>query len=66
MAAQKLELNVMIEGQEGLSELTGGRVAAPIARAVIEASLRPMPAPPAPTTTTTTPAASTTAPTGGT
>lgn len=57
---------VIVEGQEGLSELTGGRVAAPIARAVIEASLRPMPAPPAPTTTTTTPAASTTAPTGGT
>ncbi len=31
---------VIVEGQEGASEQTGGRVAAPIARAVLEAYLR--------------------------
>jgi peptidoglycan glycosyltransferase len=49
---------VIVEGQDGLSELTGGRVAAPIARAVIEQALRPMPEPPPATpssTTTSTP-----------
>ena len=47
---------VLVEGQDGASEQTGGRVAAPIAKAVIEAALRPPPAPPADTTTTTAPA----------
>ncbi|MCB0978411.1 MAG: hypothetical protein KDB02_13235 [Acidimicrobiales bacterium] len=42
---------VIVEGQEGLSEQTGGRVAAPIAKQVIETALQPMPAPPTPTTT---------------
>ena len=51
---------VIVEGQEGLSEQTGGRVAAPIAKAVIEQALQPMPEPPAATTTTTTPGTSTT------
>lgn len=45
---------VIVEGQEGLSELTGGRVAAPIARQVIETALQPMPAPPPPPPATTT------------
>jgi peptidoglycan glycosyltransferase len=52
---------VIVEGQEGASEQTGGRVAAPIAKTVIEAALRPMPAPPSTTpddgTTTTAPGA---------
>ncbi|MEO6987806.1 MAG: penicillin-binding protein 2 [Aquihabitans sp.] len=51
---------VIVEGQEGLSEATGGRVAAPIVKRVIEASLKPMPSPP----TTTTRAPSTTTPGG--
>ncbi|MCU1499633.1 MAG: cell division protein FtsI/penicillin-binding protein 2 [Acidimicrobiales bacterium] len=48
---------VLVEAQPGASEQTGGRVAAPIAKAVIEAAMKPMPAPPADpgTTTTTTP-----------
>jgi peptidoglycan glycosyltransferase len=33
---------VIVEGQPGESEQTGGRVAAPIARAVIQAALTPM------------------------
>ncbi|MGI8709967.1 MAG: peptidoglycan D,D-transpeptidase FtsI family protein [Acidimicrobiales bacterium] len=37
---------VIVEGEEGLSEQTGGRVAAPIARQVIETAMQPMPAPP--------------------
>lgn len=43
---------VIVEGQEGASEQTGGRVAAPIARQVIEAAMAPLPDPPpdAPTT----------------
>src|SRR5690606_9968200 len=45
---------VIVEGQEGLSEATGGRVAAPIVKQVIEASLKPMPPPPVPTETSTT------------
>ena len=58
---------VLVEGQDGASEQTGARVAAPIAKAVIEAALRPLPEPPvdpsdpAGTTTTTT----TTTTTGG-
>jgi peptidoglycan glycosyltransferase len=31
---------VIVEGQEGASEQTGGRVAAPIARAILEAYLQ--------------------------
>ena len=38
---------------DGASEQTGGRVAAPIAKQVIEAALAPPPPPPADTTTTT-------------
>ncbi len=38
---------VLVEGQDGLSEQTGGRVAAPIAKAVIEQALKPLPPPPA-------------------
>ena len=51
---------VIVEGQDGLSEATGGRVAGPIAKQVIEAAMKPMPPPP----TTTTTAPSTTAPGG--
>ncbi|QXC59730.1 penicillin-binding protein 2 [Aquihabitans sp. G128] len=54
---------VLVDGQPGNSEQTGGRVAAPIARAVIEAAMKPLPAPPAATTTTT--ASTTTVPAGG-
>ena len=43
---------VIVEDQSGAAESTGGRVAAPIAKQVIEQSLKPMPAPPADTTTT--------------
>jgi peptidoglycan glycosyltransferase len=38
---------VLVQGQDGASEQTGGRVAAPIAKQVIEAALKPLPAPPA-------------------
>jgi peptidoglycan glycosyltransferase len=38
---------VLVQGQDGASEQTGGRVAAPIAKQVIETALKPMPAPPA-------------------
>ncbi|MBA3281339.1 MAG: hypothetical protein H0U29_03840, partial [Acidimicrobiia bacterium] len=61
---------VLVEGQDGASEQTGGRVAAPIAKTVIEAALRPPPEPPADpadpaaSTTSTSPPA-TTVPTGG-
>jgi peptidoglycan glycosyltransferase len=50
---------VLVENQDGASESTGGRLAAPIAKQVIEQSFQPMPAPPADTTgtTTTTPGA---------
>lgn len=34
---------VLVQGQPGASEQTGGRVAAPIAKAVMEAALRPLP-----------------------
>lgn len=43
---------VIVEGQEGASEQTGGRVAAPIARQVIEAAMAPLPDPPAEAPTT--------------
>ena len=46
---------VLVEAQAGNSEQTGGRVAAPIAKQVIEAALRPLPPPPPDTTTTTAP-----------
>jgi hypothetical protein len=46
---------VLVEAQAGNSEQTGGRVAAPIAKQVIEAALRPLPPPPADTSTTTAP-----------
>ncbi len=36
---------VLVEGQGGASEQTGGRVAAPIAKQVIEAAMKPMPVP---------------------
>jgi len=42
---------VLVEGQEGASEQTGGRVAAPIAKQVIEQALQPPPPPPATTPT---------------
>lgn len=37
--APSVAVAVIVEGQEGASEQTGGRVAAPIARAVMEAAL---------------------------
>jgi peptidoglycan glycosyltransferase len=37
--APSVAVAVLVEGQEGASEQTGGRVAAPIAKAVIEAVL---------------------------
>ncbi|MGE3621809.1 MAG: penicillin-binding transpeptidase domain-containing protein, partial [Acidimicrobiia bacterium] len=40
----EIAVAVVVEGQEGASEQTGGRVAAPIAKAILEAGLRP-PAP---------------------
>jgi peptidoglycan glycosyltransferase len=52
--AATIAVAVIVEDQDGLSESTGGRLAAPIAKKVIEQSMQPMPAPPAPTTTTTT------------
>lgn len=51
--APTVAVAVIVEGQEGASEQTGGRVAAPIAKQVIEAALAPMPAPPADDTSTT-------------
>lgn len=49
---------VIVENQDGASESTGGRLAAPIAKQVIEQSFQPMPAPPAdPSASTTTTAA---------
>ncbi len=49
--AAEVAVAVLVEGQPGASEQTGGRVAAPIARAILEAALRP-PAPPAAEPTT--------------
>ena len=46
---------VLVEDQDGASESTGGRLAAPIAKKVIEQSFKPMPAPPTdPTASSTT------------
>ena len=36
---RKVAVSVIVESQEGLSEATGGRVAAPIAQAVLKAAL---------------------------
>ncbi|WP_426570733.1 peptidoglycan D,D-transpeptidase FtsI family protein [Aquihabitans sp. McL0605] len=52
---------VIVEDQSGASESTGGRLAAPIAKQVIEQAFKPMPAPPADTTTTAPGTTSTTA-----
>jgi peptidoglycan glycosyltransferase len=38
--AAEVAVAVLVEGQPGASEQTGGRVSAPIARAVMEAALR--------------------------
>jgi peptidoglycan glycosyltransferase len=56
--APTVAVAVLVQAQEGVSEQTGGRVAAPIAKQVIEAAMQPMPEPPAvegSTTTTTEP-----------
>jgi peptidoglycan glycosyltransferase len=45
---------VIVEDQSGANEGTGGRLAAPIAKLVMEQALQPMPAPPSTTATTTT------------
>jgi penicillin-binding protein A len=42
----RVAVAVIVEAQEGVSEQTGGRVAAPIAQAVLAAALRPLPPPP--------------------
>ena len=42
-----LAVAVIVEDQAGLSEQTGGRLAAPIAKQVLEAAFAPMSAPPA-------------------
>ncbi len=60
--APTVAVAVVVEGQDGASEQTGGRVAAPIARQVIEATMKPVPdspADPAP------PGSSSTTPPGG-
>lgn len=44
--APTVAVAVLVEAQDGVSEQTGGRVAAPIAKQVIEAAMQPMPAPP--------------------
>lgn len=46
--APRVAVAVLVEGQEGSSEQTGGRVAAPIAQAVLQAALAPPPLPPLP------------------
>lgn len=53
--APTVAVAVIVLGQDGLSEQTGGRVAAPIARQVIEQALQPAPAPTTTTTTTAVP-----------
>lgn len=45
--APSVVVAVIVEDQSGASEQTGGRLAAPIARQVIERALQPPPAPPA-------------------
>ncbi len=44
--APTIAVAVLVEAQEGVSEQTGGRVAAPIAKRVIETAMQPMPEPP--------------------
>ena len=44
--APTVAVAVLVEAQDGVSEQTGGRVAAPIAKQVIEAAMAPMPPPP--------------------
>ena len=44
--AASIAVAVIVENQSGASESTGGRLAAPIAKQVIEQSFQPMPAPP--------------------
>lgn len=39
--APRVAVAVIVESQEGVTEATGGRVAAPVARAVMEAALQP-------------------------
>jgi peptidoglycan glycosyltransferase len=39
--APSVAVAVIVEGQDGASEQTGGRVAAPIAQAVLQAALQP-------------------------
>jgi peptidoglycan glycosyltransferase len=41
--APRVAVAVIVESQEGLTEATGGRIAAPIARAVMEAVLQSQP-----------------------
>jgi len=53
---------VIVENQDGASESTGGRLAAPIAKQVIEQSFQPMPAPPPDSGDTTGSSTTTTAP----
>lgn len=52
--APSIAIAVIVENQSGAAETTGGRVAAPIAKQVIEQSFKPMPAPPAADATTST------------
>jgi len=52
--APSIAVAVIVENQDGASESTGGRLAAPIAKQVIEQSFQPMPAPPADDTGATT------------
>jgi len=47
-AAPTVAVAVIVEGQDGLSEQTGGRVAAPIAKKVLQVALAPPPAAPSP------------------
>ncbi|HMS14504.1 MAG TPA: penicillin-binding transpeptidase domain-containing protein [Microthrixaceae bacterium] len=44
-AVPSVAVAVIVEGQPGASEQTGGKVAAPIARSVLEAALRPISSP---------------------
>ena len=44
--APTVAVAVLVEAQAGVSEQTGGRVAAPIAKQVIEAAMAPLPAAP--------------------
>jgi peptidoglycan glycosyltransferase len=49
-----LAVAVIVRNQTGASETTGGRLAAPIAKQLIEQAMKPMPSPPAPGTTSST------------